>query len=147
MEKFDICVHFLLSKALQSVNQVSKSKLSSFGVTPVQYALLRLLWKKDGQFGYELAKKLLLDSATITGIIDRLEQNGFIERQVDLYDRRNKVVFLTEKGKSIEASLCQKMNEMNNEVMSNFDDEEIQLFKKMLFNMGITNKNKEGKLK
>lgn len=145
MENFDICVHFLLSKALQSVNQVSKSKLSSFGVTPVQYALLRLLWKRDGQFGYELAEKLLLDSATITGIIDRLEQNEFLERKVDLNDRRNKIIYLTEKGKSIEAQLCQEMNEMNNDVMSIFDDEEIQQFKKMLFSIGISNKNRESK--
>ncbi|MGG3466321.1 MarR family transcriptional regulator [Neobacillus pocheonensis] len=142
MERYDICVHFLLGKALQRVNQVSKSKLSPFGVTPVQYALLRLLWKEDGQFGYELAEQLLLDSATMTGIIDRLEQNGFIERRVDTNDRRNKVVFLTEKGRSLEIPLCEKMDEMNNEVMSDLEVEEIQQFKKILFDIGISSKNK-----
>ncbi len=144
MEKSDICIHFLLGKALQRVNQVSKSKLSSYGVTPVQYALLRLLWKKDGQFGYVLGERLLLDSATITGIIDRLEQNEFIERRVDPNDRRNKLVFLTGKGRSMEGPLCQKMDEMNEEVMSDFDDEEIQRFKKILFDIGIRNKNRGG---
>ncbi|KAB2334910.1 MarR family transcriptional regulator [Cytobacillus depressus] len=143
MEKPDICIHFLLSKALQSVNQVSKSKLSSCGVTPVQYALLRQLWKKDGQFGYELAEKILLDSATITGIIDRLEQNGFIERRVDHNDRRNKIIFLTEKGRSMEVPLCKRMDEMNKEVMSDFDDEEKRRFKKMLFDIGISTRIKE----
>lgn len=138
MEKYDICVHFLLGKALQRVNQVSKSKLSPFGVTPVQYALLRCLWKKDGQFGYVLAEQLLLDSATITGIIDRLEQNGFIERRIDPNDRRNKLVFLTEKGRSMEVPLIQKMDEMNDEVMSSLDIEEIQRFKKILFDIGIS---------
>lgn len=142
MEKFDICIHFLLSKALQSVNQVSKSKLSSCGVTPVQYALLRLLWKRDGQFGYELGEKLLLDSATITGIIDRLEQNEFIERRVDHQDRRNKIIFLTEKGRSMEASLSEQMAEMNKEILSDFDEEEIRRLKKILFDIGISNKYK-----
>lgn len=140
MEKYDICVHFLIGKALQRVNQVSKSKLSPFGVTPVQYALLRLLWKEDGQFGFELAEQLILDSATITGIIDRLEQNGFIERRVDLNDRRNKVVFLTEKGRSLEVPLCKKMDEMNNEVMADLGIEEIKQFKKTLFDIGISGK-------
>lgn len=140
MEKYDICVHFLLGKALQKVNQVSKSKLSSYGVTPVQYALLRQLWRKDGQFGYELAERLQLDSATITGIIDRLEQNGFIDRRVDPNDRRNKLVFLTEKGRSMEVPLCQKMDEMNEEVMSDLNDVEIQQFKKILYDIGIKNK-------
>lgn len=142
MEKHDICVHFLLGKALQRVNQVSKSKLSPYGVTPAQYALLRRLWERDGQFGYELAEQLLLDSATITGIIDRLEQNGFIERRIDPHDRRNKLVFLTEKGRSMEAPLNQKMDEMNDEVMSSLDSIEIQRFKKILFDIGISSKNK-----
>ncbi|MBS4214519.1 MULTISPECIES: MarR family winged helix-turn-helix transcriptional regulator [Neobacillus] len=140
MEKVDICVHFLLGKALQKVNQVSKSKLSSYGVTPVQYALLRQLWRKDGQFGFELAERLQLDSATITGIIDRLEQNGFIDRRVDPNDRRNKLVFLTDKGRSMEVPLCQKMDEMNEEVMSDLSDVEIQQFKKILYDIGIKNK-------
>ncbi|MGG3182541.1 MarR family transcriptional regulator [Priestia megaterium] len=137
MENYDICIHFLLGKALQRVNQVSKSKLSLHGVTPVQYALLRLLWKKDGQFGYVLADQLLLDSSTITGIIDRLEQSNFIERRVDSNDRRNKLIFLTDKGRSMEALLCHEMDEMNKEIISGFSDEEIQQFKKMLFNIGI----------
>ena len=62
--------------------------------------------ERGGQFGYVLADQLLLDSSTKTGIIDRLEQSNFIERRVDSNDRRNKLVFLTEKGISMEALLC-----------------------------------------
>ncbi|UOQ94818.1 MarR family transcriptional regulator [Halobacillus shinanisalinarum] len=137
MEKLDICVQFLLRTALQKVNQISKSKLSSYGVTPAQYALLRFLWKKDGQFSSVLGEKVQLDSATVTGIIDRMEQNGFIERRFDPKDRRNRLIFLTEKGRSMEGPLCEKMDEMNEEVMSNFDGEEFQQFKKVLFDIGI----------
>lgn len=43
----------------------------------------------------------------------------------------------------MEALLSQKMDEMNQEVMSNFDDEEVRRFKKMFFDIGISNKNKE----
>ena len=139
----DICIHFLLAKALQKVNLVSKSKLSPYGVTPVQYALLRQLWRQDGQFGSILGDRLQLDSATITGIIDRLEQNGFIERRADPNDRRNKLVYLTEKGRSLELPLCEKMDAMNQEVMSDFDDDEIQRFKEMLFEIGIRKKSQE----
>lgn len=138
----DICVHFLIGKALQKVNQISKSKLSPYGVTPVQYALLRMLWKKDGQVGSILGEQIQLDSATITGLLDRLEQNGFIERRVEPNDRRNKLVFLTEKGKSLEKILCEKMDEMNKEVMSDFDIKDIQRFKEMLFEIGIQNKKR-----
>jgi len=137
MQNLDICIHFLLGKALQRVNQVSKSKLSSYGVTPVQYALLRLLWEQDGQYGHSLGERLLLDGATITGILDRLEQNHFIEKRVDPNDRRNKLVFLTEKGRSLKVPLCKEMDEMNTEIMASFEEEEILRFKEILFDIGI----------
>lgn len=137
IKEIDICVQFLLRTALQKVNQKSKSKLSPYGVTPAQYGLLRFLWKKDGQYSSTLGERLKLDSATVTGIIDRLEQNGFIERRFDPKDRRNRLIFLTEKGRSMEDPLCKKMDEMNEEVMSHFDDKEFQQFKKILFGIGI----------
>ncbi len=115
---------------------MSKAKLSPYGVTPAQVGLLSLLWKKDGRFSYELGERLSLDSATITGIIDRLEQNDFIERRVDPEDRRNKLVFLTEKGRSMEKVLCQQMNEVNDEVKKGFEAEEFHRFKEILFEMG-----------
>ncbi|MCM3668596.1 MarR family transcriptional regulator [Mesobacillus maritimus] len=140
MEETDLCIHFLLGKALQHVKQISKAKLAPYGVTPVQFALLRLLWEKDGEYGFVLANRLLIDSATITGVIDRLEQNGLIQRRIDQKDRRNKRVFLTEKGRSLEAPLIKKMNEMNDEVMSKFDADKVQCFREMLFEIGIKKK-------
>lgn len=144
LKESDICIHFLLAKAAQRANQISKSRLEPYGVTPVQYALLFQLWEKDGQTSNELGKRLLLDSATITGIIDRLEQNGLIERRTDANDRRTKLIFLTEKGKTLEKPLKRQMDEMNEEVLSGLRDEEIQWFKEILFNIGIKNKRKMG---
>lgn len=106
-------------------------------MTPVQFALLNQLWRKDGQFSYELSKSLLLDSATITGIIDRLEQNGLIERRTDPNDRRTKVIFLTEKGRKLEKPLKKQMDEMNDEVLYGLSDDEKRQFKKILFDIGI----------
>lgn len=128
---------------MQKVNQISKTKLSPYGVTPAQYALLRVLWKEDGQVSSVLGEKLQLDSATLTGMIDRLEQNEFIERRFDPSDRRNRLIFLTEKGQSMEEKLCNKMDEMNEEVMSSFAEEEFLTFKQILFEIGIKNKVKK----
>lgn len=136
-----------MGKALQRASQISKSKLEPYGVTPAQFALLSQLWRKDGEFSYKLGKSLLLDSATITGIIDRLEQNGLIERRTDPDDRRNRLIFLTEKGKELETPLKRRMDEMNAEVLSGLNDEDKQRFKEILFNIGIRkNKTMGGKV-
>ncbi|AXF55333.1 MarR family winged helix-turn-helix transcriptional regulator [Salicibibacter kimchii] len=143
MEKFD-CLHFILGKALQQVKQTSKAKLAPYGVTPVQFGLLYFLWKKDGQLGSELRERLQMDSATVTGIIDRLEQGGFIERRFNHSDRRYRLIFLTEKGKSLEQPLCEKMDELDKEILPDLDEEGIQQFKHILFDIGLKEGTKAG---
>jgi DNA-binding MarR family transcriptional regulator len=78
-----------------------------------------------------------LDSATMTGILDRLEQNGFVERRSDPKDRRNKIVILTTKGKEMEMPLSQKMAEWNKEVMADFSEADTQFLKSMLASIGL----------
>src|ERR1035437_3216367 len=81
VERIEDCISFLLGKAYQQVNQVAKRRLTPYGVTPVQFALLQVLWEQDGQSGADLGARLRLDAATITGVLDRLVHAGLIERR------------------------------------------------------------------
>lgn len=134
-----MCVHFLLGKALQKASQITKSKLNSYGITPVQFAVLRQLWISDGQLGSKLGDRLHMDSATMTGILDRMEQKEFVQRQSDPRDRRNRIVYLTEKGRDLEDPLNQKMEEWNKELMTGFNEDDILTFKRMLNTIGFRN--------
>lgn len=49
MEQIEDCIIFLLGKAQQNAYQLAKKKLKPLNITPVQYAVLRLLWQRDGQ--------------------------------------------------------------------------------------------------
>jgi MarR family transcriptional regulator, organic hydroperoxide resistance regulator len=80
-------ISFYLGKAYQQVTQSAKQRLAPYGVTPVQYALLKVLWEHKHQSGAELGECLLLDSATMTGLLDRLEHAGLIERKAHETDR------------------------------------------------------------
>src|SRR5579863_10446915 len=81
MDQIEDCLSFYLGKAYQRVTQSAKQRLAPYGVTPAQYALLKALWDHDQQSGAELGERLLLDSATMTGLLDRLEYAGLIERK------------------------------------------------------------------
>jgi MarR family transcriptional regulator, organic hydroperoxide resistance regulator len=113
MERIEDCISFLLGKAYQQVQQASKQRLAPHGVTPVQYALLRVLWERDGQTGAELGERLQLDSATITGLLDRLERAGLIERRADPGDRRVNRIFATAQMRGLQPALDQAMDEVN----------------------------------
>lgn len=136
MEKFD-CLHFILGKALQQVKQLSKEKLSSYGITSVQFGVLYFLWKKDGQLGSELGERLQMDSATVTGIIDRLEQGGFIERRLDSSDRLQSFCVFNRKRSSSRRTTKSQMDELDSELLSQYDEEKVQEFKQMLFDIGL----------
>lgn len=137
MERIEDCFTFLLGKAYQKLSQMEKGKLHSYGVTPVQFGLLHLLWEKDGRKGSELGERLRLDGATITGLLDRLEQGGLIERRPDPNDRRINLIYLTAAGKELEQPLNRIVDEFNEEVISSFSQEEVNVFKKMLTALGL----------
>ena len=115
MERIEDCISFLVGKAAQQVARRAKEKLSRYGVTPVQYAVLKVLWEEDCQSGGSIGDRLILDSATMTGVIDRLERKGLIQRHGDPADRRVHRVLLTSKGKRLRKSLDKSMNELNQE--------------------------------
>jgi DNA-binding MarR family transcriptional regulator len=137
MESLEDCLTFLLGKAQQRAYQIGKAMLQPYGVTPVQYALLHLLWQKDGQHSSELGERLRLDSATMTGLLDRLVQNGFIERRSNTKDRRVNHIYLTNRSMELQGILYEKMQEAHLEVVKDFTEEEIVLLKSMLSRIGL----------
>ena len=123
MDRIEDCVSFLLGKAYQQVNAAAKRRLQPHGVTPVQYAVLRVLWEQDGLSGAEIGERLRLDSATITGVLDRLAAAGLLERQADATDRRVNRIRLTEHGRSQQPALDREMDALNQEVFGAFGDD------------------------
>ena len=116
MERIEDCISFLVGKAAQQVAGRARDKLAPYEVTPTRYAVLKVLWDDDGQSAADVSARLVIDSATITGVIDRLEASGLLERQRDSEDRRVQRLFLTKKGRALQKPLDRAMDEVNDEV-------------------------------
>ncbi len=136
MEQIEDCISFLLGKAYQRINQISKESLAPHGVTPVQYALLHVLWEQDGQSGAALGERLRLDSATMTGVIDRLTQAELIERRADPDDRRVNRIYLTGPGRALKAPLEKIMDKVNDDVWKRFSNADTKRLRTMLAALG-----------
>jgi DNA-binding MarR family transcriptional regulator len=132
MEQVEDCLSFYLGKAYQRVTQSAKQRLSPYRVTPVQYALLKVLWEQDDQSGAELGERLLFDSATMTGLLDRLEQAGLIERRAHATDRRVNRVVLTARGRDLQGPLDHEMDQMNQDFLGEFAPNEAMLLRNIL---------------
>ena len=116
MDRIDDCISFLSGKAAQAVARLTRDRLSNHGVTPVQYAVLQVLLERDGQSAADIGSRLVLDSATITGVLDRIEKLGLIARGADTDDRRVNRITLTPAGRARQASLQPIMDAINAEV-------------------------------
>src|SRR6187401_2301100 len=116
MDRIDDCISFLSGKAAQAVARVTREQLAPHGVTPVQYAVLQVLWERDGQSGAAIGSRLVLDSATVTGVLDRLEKQGLVVRTAASGDRRVHRILLTPAGKACRAPLQAAMAAINADI-------------------------------
>ncbi len=72
--------------------------LKPLGITYTQYIVFMVLWENDGLTVGELGNKLSLDNGTLTPMLKKLEQAGFVTRLRDKDDERKVTIHLTEEG-------------------------------------------------
>ncbi len=130
-------VGFLLAKCHQKAFNIFKKKLEPYHLTPPQFATLAYLWKKDNINQVHLGELMGVDRTTISGIVDRLERDGLVERGADPGDRRSWMLFLTDKGKLLQKELAPIALEFNNSLTAGLTEEEtaqlIIMLKKIRF--------------
>ena len=90
------------------------------------------LWGKDGVPIKTLCEKTSLDKSTLTGIIDRLERDGYIERKPSETDKRSTLILLTGKEQEFANHVHKVSDQMNEIFYKGFTDEEITQFESML---------------
>lgn len=130
--ELESCTNFLLAKTQQVVNQLFKSELEPFEVTPGQFAVLRCLWDENGQTVKSLADRLLLDSSTMTSVLDRLEQKKLIKRKPDVQDRRAIKVIITKKGKELEGPISDAIFRANEKAIELVGGDVVKKLKQLL---------------
>jgi DNA-binding MarR family transcriptional regulator len=80
-------------------------RLRPEGVPIEQFRILRALSSRDGQAMGELAEAVLVDSPTLTKIVDRMVSNALVYRAPEPRDRRKVLILLSTKGKALQARL------------------------------------------
>jgi DNA-binding MarR family transcriptional regulator len=132
MDTYQDCIVFLLAKAYQKAHGNLKKRLHSYGLTPIQFLTLAALVEEDGISAGEIGKRLVLDNATLSGVLDRLADRDWIEKQTDLKDKRLLRIYLTEKAKGLQTELSQEREQANEEILHALSIEEKVLLKRLL---------------
>ena len=81
--------------------RLSKDEASQYGVTPTQLTVLKLLAEIGDLSLGTLSKEIRAHNSTVTGIVDRMEAAGLVERARSAEDRRVWIIRLTTEGRKV----------------------------------------------
>ena len=126
------CTVFFLGKAYQKAHGDFKKRLKPFGLTNLQHLVLEGLWYNEGVTAAELGKVLILDKATLSGVLDRMVEGGWIEKHQDPEDRRIYRLFPSPRSNEMKHELILVRKEANKTLLAGFSPEEQVLFKRLL---------------
>ena len=103
--KLDNQLCFKLYTASRLITQAYHPLLAQHGLTYPQYLVLLVLWEKDGQPVNDIAKRLMLETNTVTPLLKRMEAEGIVTRARGETDARQMIVKLTKKGRDLQKKL------------------------------------------
>lgn len=126
------CYIFLLSRASLKGHQLVQKRLEPYEITNIQYVVLEMLWSQDGLTAVELGKRLMIDKATLSGILERMVNGGWVVKSPGERDKRVIHLFPSEKAQALKKKLIKEREKANEELLAGFNKEEKVLFKKFL---------------
>ena len=116
--QLDNQICFRLYTAARLVTQAYTPMLTELGITYPQYLVLMVLWEKDEQPVNDIAHRLLLETNTVTPLLQRMEKLGIVSRKKGEQDKRQQIVSLTPKGKELEEEAYAQVPSGMNEQLS-----------------------------
>lgn len=117
--------HFLFQKALVS-------SVKDTGLTPGQPKILDYLIHHDGAIQKEIAVSCHIEPASLTAILNGMENKGYIERRTDGGNRRSYHVYLTPLGKKYADRLSQEFAQIEAKALEGFSDSDARLLQDLL---------------
>ena len=93
---------FPLYAAARHVTGLYTPWLKPLGLTYTQYIVFLVLWEKNGISVTEIGEKLMLDNGTLSPLLKKMEQAGYVERRRCRKDDRIVEITLTEAGRALQ---------------------------------------------
>jgi len=116
-----------LRKLVRAVSLDSQKMSRQFGLTGPQSVVLRLLLNNGSMSSADLSRLMYVTPSNMTGIIDRLEKKGLIERMRKEGDRRVTLILLTDTGKKLGAGIPDPIEKKFINQLADLELEHVQL--------------------
>lgn len=139
--KQSLKLYIVLSRANKAINEVTNQFFQQNGVNPTEFAVLELLYHKGRQPLQKIGNKILLASGSITYVVDKLEDRGFLRRAYCPTDRRVTYAEITDEGKAFMDKIFPEHEKHLHELLSVLTKEEKETAIELLKKLGLSIKD------
>lgn len=121
-----------ISMTNRNMNYYYNKCLRKYRIKMNHLHLLHHIYYNEGISQIELGKKMKIDKITITKLLDKLVEEGYVVRKSSNQDKRVNNLYLTENGKSLQGVLANLIIEVNEFMLDGFEEQEIDLIRNYL---------------
>jgi DNA-binding MarR family transcriptional regulator len=132
----------LLAQVAQSYRALSDALMEQIDMHRAQAMLLCRLFVEEGLTQSEIAEQLAVNGATITSMLQRMEEAGLVSRRRDADDNRLVRVYLTACGREKEQSITAQFLKIEARMFAGFSPDEREMLRRLLRRL-LTNMSKE----
>ncbi|WP_339230175.1 MarR family transcriptional regulator [Oceanobacillus sp. FSL K6-2867] len=123
-ENLSLKAYVVLMKAYKSIEERIKKDISSHGMRTSDFAILEALYHKGKQTIRQISEAVLINTGSITYVIDKLENKELLERSNCKDDRRVVYIQLTEQGRQLMENIFPKHQKVIEDLFDGISEEE-----------------------
>ena len=127
-------IGFYLKKIFQTMERNLNKDLENIDLTSMQAHVLIYLYKNKNNVvnQRDIERKFELTNPTVNGILNRLENKGFVKRVVSQVDARNKEIKITDKSTFLISEMKKSAKNMENKMIAGIEKEDLNVFYKVI---------------
>lgn len=140
-ENFSLKAFVVLMKASRTLEEIIKKDISTYGMRTSDFTILEALYHKGRQTIREISEAVLINTGSITYVIDKLENKGLLERSNCADDRRVVYIQITNQGKELMDDIFPKHQRVIEEIFEDVSIEDKQILIDVLKKVGNKGSN------
>ncbi len=123
---------YLVNQLARQFAQRLERRLAVHGVALGQFPLLLVLWEEEGLTQSEIARRLTFEQPTVANTLKRMLRDGLVETARAPNNRKQVLIFLTEKGRHLRERLTAEARAVNAEAATALTPEEMESLQKVI---------------
>jgi DNA-binding MarR family transcriptional regulator len=125
-------IGYMIRNAHRAYDRVLAEALSRHKILTGQWSLLRVLWHEENLSQIEVAKRMKIERASLTIMLNTVEKAGLIARRIDQQDRRKQLISLTRKGRALQSTLVPIGMSVNEIALTGMAEPEVSTLRSLL---------------